>query len=95
MLGFLRNKIAEDKNLIQDSWKFVWVTDFPMFEHDIETKKWKCLHHPFTMPKSSLDELVNSPELLSSKSYDLVLNGTELGGGSIRINDIGLPKLYF
>ena len=96
VLGFLRNKIAEDKNLIQDSWKFVWVTDFPMFEHDIETKKWKCLHHPFTMPIfNSAEEITDSPELLSSKSYDLVLNGTELGGGSIRINDIDVQNSIF
>ena len=96
ILGTLRNKIAEDKNLIEDSWRFVWVTDFPMFEHDIETKKWKCLHHPFTMPKFNKDsDILNMPEKLLSHSYDLVLNGTELGGGSIRINNIDTQNSVF
>ena len=96
VLGTLRIKIAEDKDLINDSWEFVWVTDFPMFEHDIETKKWKCLHHPFTMPIFSNDsDILNAPENLLSHSYDLVLNGTELGGGSIRINNIDIQSSVF
>ena len=96
ILGSLRNKIAEDKNLIEDSWKFVWITDFPMFEHDVETKKWKCLHHPFTMPKfNNKSDILNAPEKLLSHSYDLVLNGTELGGGSIRINNIDIQNSVF
>ena len=96
ILGSLRCKIAEDKNLINDEWKFVWVTDFPMFEHDIETKKWKCLHHPFTMPVfTSTEDIEKNPQSLLSKSYDLVLNGTELGGGSIRINDSEVQNSIF
>ena len=96
ILGSLRNKIAEDKNLIEDSWKFVWITDFPMFEHDVETKKWKCLHHPFTMPKfNNKSDILNAPDKLLSHSYDLVLNGTELGGGSIRINNIDIQNSVF
>ena len=96
ILGSLRCKIAEDKNLINDEWKFVWVTDFPMFEHDIETKKWKCLHHPFTMPVfTNTEDIEKNPQSLLSKSYDLVLNGTELGGGSIRINDSEVQNSIF
>ena len=96
ILGSLRCKIADDKNLIKDEWKFVWVTDFPMFEHDLETKKWKCLHHPFTMPVfGNISDIEAKPKTLLSKSYDLVLNGTELGGGSIRINSTEVQNSVF
>jgi aspartyl-tRNA synthetase len=96
VLGTLRIKIAEDKKLAKESWEFVWVTDFPMFEHDLETKKWKCLHHPFTMPIfTNESDILNNPEDLLSHSYDLVLNGTELGGGSIRINNIDIQNSVF
>lgn len=96
ILGSLRCKIAEDKDLLKDDWKFVWVTDFPMFDYDKETKKWKCLHHPFTMPVfDNIKDINIMPDSLLSKSYDLVLNGTELGGGSIRINDINIQNEVF
>ena len=96
ILGNLRNKIAEEKNLIEDSWKFVWITDFPMFEHDTDTKKWKCMHHPFTMPVyENVKDIQEHPGKLMSKSYDLVLNGTELGGGSIRINNPEVQNSVF
>jgi len=96
VLGSLRCKIAEDKNLLNDEWKFLWVTDFPMFEHDKETKKWKCLHHPFTKPVyKNIEDINSKPDTLLSESYDLVLNGTELGGGSIRINDINVQNEVF
>ena len=96
ILGNLRNKIAEEKNLIEDSWKFVWITDFPMFEHDIDTKKWKCMHHPFTMPiYENVKDIQEHPGKLLSKSYDLVLNGTELGGGAIRINNPEVQNSVF
>ena len=96
ILGTLRCKIAEDKNLVNDEWKFVWVTDFPMFENDLETKKWKCLHHPFTMPIfNKIEDIIEMPESLLSNSYDLVLNGTELGGGSLRVNNIDVQNLIF
>ena len=95
-IGALRQKIGLDLEMTTCEWAPLWVTDFPMFEHDVETKKWKCLHHPFTMPIfSSAEDITDSPELLSSKSYDLVLNGTELGGGSIRINDIDIQNSVF
>ena len=74
----------------------MWVTDFPMFEHDKETKKWKCLHHPFTKPVyKNIEDINSKPDTLLSESYDLVLNGTELGGGSIRINDINIQNEVF
>ena len=96
ILGSLRCKIAEDKDLVKDDWKFVWVTDFPMFDYDKETKKWKCLHHPFTMPVfDNIKDINIMPDSLLSKSYDLVLNGTELGGGSMRINDIDIQNEVF
>ena len=96
ILGSLRCKIAEDKDLVKDDWKFVWITDFPMFDYDKETKKWKCLHHPFTMPVfDNIKDINIMPNSLLSKSYDLVLNGTELGGGSIRINDIDIQNEVF
>ncbi|MFL2549905.1 MAG: aspartate--tRNA ligase [Gammaproteobacteria bacterium] len=96
VLGSLRCKIAEDKDLVKDDWKFVWITDFPMFDYDKETKKWKCLHHPFTMPVfDNIKDINIMPNSLLSKSYDLVLNGTELGGGSIRINDIDIQNEVF
>ena len=96
ILGHLRCKIAEDKNLIKDKWEFVWITDFPMFEHDLETKKWKCLHHPFTMPIfNNSKDIEDNPSSLLSRSYDLVLNGIELGGGSIRINNTEIQDSVF
>ena len=67
-----------------------------MFEQDLETKKWKCLHHPFTKPIfENLNDINKNTDSISSESYDLVLNGTELGGGSIRINDIELQNEVF
>ncbi|MDD2207941.1 MAG: aspartate--tRNA ligase [Bacilli bacterium] len=85
-LGALRLKIAEDFNLIpEDKYNFLFVTDFPMFEYSETEKRYVATHHPFTMPES-LDKLKNPSECLSV-SYDMVLNGYEIGGGSIRIHD--------
>jgi len=96
ILGGLREKIAIDKNLLSESWKFIWVTDFPMFERDAESKKLKCLHHPFTMPIiENNSDIQNRSEEVLSCSYDLVLNGTELGGGSIRVNDKDVQNEIF
>ena len=67
-----------------------------MFENDPESRKWKCLHHPFTMPISeNTEDISKNPEKLLSRSYDLILNGVELGGGSIRVNDIEIQKSIF
>lgn len=93
-LGALRIKIAEDKNLITPGWKILWVTDFPMFEKG-EGKISAC-HHPFTAPKvTDIEQLQKDPEEITARAYDMVLNGTEIGGGSIRIHSEKLQKAVF
>ena len=86
-LGALRVRIGEDRGLMEGEWKPLWVVDFPMFERDEEGGRWNSLHHPFTAPKQDhLDLLESDPGACESRAYDMVLNGTELGGGSIRIH---------
>jgi aspartyl-tRNA synthetase len=86
-LGALRVKLGLDRGLLQGEWKPVWVVDFPMFERDEKTDRWMALHHPFTAPNiDDLDVLAADPGAALSRAYDMVLNGTELGGGSIRIH---------
>jgi len=86
-LGALRNKLAEDLNLYTTRWSPLWVTDFPMFEYNEDEKRWDSLHHPFTAPQVETIEMLEAdPGKCLSRAYDLVLNGTELGGGSIRIH---------
>lgn len=85
-MGALRVKLGHDLNLLQGDWKPVWVVDFPMFEWDEKSLRWNAIHHPFTAPSCSVEELVANPGAALSRAYDLVLNGTEVGGGSIRIN---------
>jgi aspartyl-tRNA synthetase len=85
-LGALRVKLGEDRGLMQAQWKPLWVVDFPMFEWEEGEERWIPLHHPFTAPKEQhLDLLDKEPGACHSRAYDMVLNGTELGGGSIRI----------
>ena len=84
-LGALRVKVAEALDLIEEGWKPLWIVDFPMFERS--SGNLSALHHPFTAPDCSLEQLIKSPEQACSQAYDMVLNGTELGGGSIRIHD--------
>jgi len=85
-LGALRVKLAEDLGLMEGEWEPLWVVDFPMFEWDEGGNRWHALHHPFTSPKESDLELLESdPGNCYSRAYDMVLNGTELGGGSMRI----------
>ncbi|MCH2145618.1 MAG: aspartate--tRNA ligase [Phycisphaerales bacterium] len=88
-LGELRQKIAQDTDAIPEGkWNFVWVIDFPMFERDEENGRWVALHHPFTSPNpGQFDILESDPGGCLSAGYDLVLNGSEIGGGSIRIHD--------
>ena len=87
-LGALRNRLGEDLNLLQDNWAPVWVIDFPMFEYSDDEKCRKPLHHPFTAPNTdNIDAIKASPDNFLSRAYDLVLNGIELGGGSIRIHN--------
>ena len=86
-LGALRVKLGLDRDLLKGDWEPVWVVDFPMFERDAKTSRWMALHHPFTAPKSADPaDLVADPGASLSRAYDMVLNGTELGGGSIRIH---------
>ncbi|MEN8167301.1 MAG: amino acid--tRNA ligase-related protein, partial [Pseudomonadota bacterium] len=86
-LGALRVKVGEDMGLMQEGWRPVWVVDFPMFEWDDQHDRWNPLHHPFTSPKLDQLELLDSdPGNCKSRAYDMVMNGVELGGGSIRIH---------
>ena len=95
-LGALRCKLGEDRGLISDEWQPMWVVDFPMFEEDAANKRWTALHHPFTAPNTNdIAELEANPGTTLSRAYDMVLNGTELGGGSVRIHDSGLQAAVF
>jgi aspartyl-tRNA synthetase len=86
-LGALRVKLGEDLGLAEPGWRPLWVVDFPMFEWDAAADRWMALHHPFTAPKAeSVDSLEDDPAGCLSRAYDMVLNGTEIGGGSIRIH---------
>ncbi|MDC0586501.1 aspartate--tRNA ligase [Gammaproteobacteria bacterium] len=95
-LGALRVKLAEDFNLIKEGWFPVWVVDFPMFHWDSKEKRWVSEHHPFTSPiNSSHDALIENPSDALSRGYDLVLNGSEIGGGSIRIHSQEMQQTVF
>ncbi len=86
-LGALRVKVAQDLDLVEEGWRFLWVVDFPLFVHDENEGRWNALHHPFTAPDTdNPEELEADPGNMLSRAYDMVLNGTELGGGSIRIH---------
>lgn len=85
-LGALRVKLGHDRGLVEHGWRPLWVVDFPMFELDEKENRWTALHHPFTAPREEhLDKLDSDPEHCLSRAYDMVLNGTEVGGGSMRI----------
>ncbi len=94
-IGALRVKLGHDLNLLQGDWKPVWVVDFPMFAWDEKTARYSAIHHPFTAPSCSVEELVANPGTALSRAYDLVLNGTEVGGGSIRINRTAMQQTVF
>ncbi len=91
-IGALRIKIGHSEfgkknGLFEDRWAPLWVVDFPMFEHDEENDRWVAVHHPFTAPKDGHEDyMVTAPEKCISKGYDMVLNGWEMGGGSVRIH---------
>ncbi|GIX27496.1 MAG: hypothetical protein KatS3mg123_1377 [Burkholderiales bacterium] len=86
-LGALRLKLAHDRGLAEPGWRPLWVVDFPMFEWDEEEKRWAALHHPFTSPAVGHEDLLErEPGRARSKAYDMVLNGWEVGGGSVRIH---------
>lgn len=93
-MGALRVKIGTDLNLFTCEWAPLWVVDFPMFE-ETDDGKWTSVHHPFTRPKGSVEELKQSPETALSIAYDMILNGTEIGGGSLRINTVDMQEAVF
>lgn len=93
-MGALRVKIGHDLNLATCEWAPLWVVDFPMFE-ETDDGKWTSVHHPFTRPKGTVEEMKTSPETALSIAYDMVLNGTEIGGGSLRINTLDMQKAVF
>lgn len=97
VLGQLRLELARQRNLVQkDRWEFLWVTEFPMFEWSEDEKRWAAVHHPFTSPMlEDLDLMKTSPGEARSRAYDLVLNGNEVGGGSIRIHDSDVQEKVF
>lgn len=94
-LGVLRNQVAKDLELIKEGdFKFLWVTDWPLLEFDAEDNRYYAKHHPFTQPKSN-EGLLNNPKEAIARAYDIVLNGYELGGGSIRIHEKQVQDLMF
>jgi aspartyl-tRNA synthetase len=95
-LGALRLKLGHDRNLVQGKWAPLWVVEFPAFEWDEKDKRWIFLHHPFTAPRvTDPAALAADPGGIRSRAYDMVLNGTELGGGSIRIHDQDMQTAVF
>ena len=95
-MGALRVRLGQDCGLMEESWRPLWVVDFPMFEWDEQTKRWAPLHHPFTSPKEEhLDLLESDPGNCHSRAYDMVLNGVELGGGSQRIFRSNIQEKVF
>jgi len=94
-MAALRVKLGHDLNLIEGDWKPVWVVDFPMFAWDEKADRYTAIHHPFTAPSCPVDELLANPGAALSRAYDLVLNGTEVGGGSIRINRPAMQQTVF
>jgi aspartyl-tRNA synthetase len=96
-LGNVRKAVARELDLIPEgAWAFTWVTDFPMFEYDDESGRYFAMHHPFTAPRvEDLPALSTDPGSVKARAYDLVLNGFELGGGSIRIHDQGVQSKVF
>ena len=95
-LAALRVRLGHDLNLLEAQWAPLWVVDFPMFEWDSANKRWSSLHHPFTAPKvDQVAELESNPGEVLSRAYDMVLNGTEIGGGSIRIHKSDIQETVF
>ena len=96
VLGALRLTVAKKLDIIPDGYNFLWITEFPFFEYDDESGEWVAMHHPFTMPMDEcIEYLDTNPEKVIAKAYDLVLNGTELSSGSIRITDYALQQRMF
>jgi aspartyl-tRNA synthetase len=95
-LGALRVKIGHEKKYATEGWRPLWVVDFPMFEYDAEAKRWVAMHHPFTAPKDGHEAyLASDPSQALAKAYDMVLNGWEIGGGSVRIHRADVQSKVF
>ncbi len=95
-MGALRIKVGRDRGLVENAWKPLWVVDFPMFEHDDEAGRYVALHHPFTAPKvDDVADLRANAKIAVSRGYDMVLNGNEIGGGSIRIHRPEMQSAVF
>jgi aspartyl-tRNA synthetase len=95
-LGALRLKLGQDRGLTENTWRPLWVVDFPMFEYDQEVKRWVAMHHPFTAPRvDSIEKLKNDPGHALARAYDMVLNGSEIGGGSVRIHRNEMQSAVF
>ena len=95
-LGALRQRIGHERGLAERGWRPLWVVDFPMFEYDDESKAWKARHHPFTSPKDGHEQYLESaPEKAYAKAYDMVLNGWEVAGGSVRIHRQEIQQQVF
>ena len=95
-LGALRNKVAKDNNLYEKDYALTWVVNFPMFEYSEEEDRYVAQHHPFTMPnEEDIPLLKTHPEKVRTQAYDIVINGDEMGGGSVRINNSDLQKEVF
>ncbi|GBF30269.1 aspartate--tRNA(Asp/Asn) ligase [bacterium MnTg04] len=95
-LGALREKLGHDLGLVEEGWRPLWVVDFPMFERDAEDVRWNALHHPFTAPANNDPAALKAdPENALSRAYDMVLNGSEVGGGSLRIDNREMQTAVF
>jgi aspartyl-tRNA synthetase len=95
-MGALRLKVSRDRGLVRNTWAPLWVTDFPMFEYDADAKRYIALHHPFTAPKiDDVADLEANAAIAVSRGYDMVLNGNEIGGGSIRIHRPEMQSAVF
>ena len=95
-LGALRLKLGQDLKLVKGDWQPLWVVDFPMFEYDADTKRYAAMHHPFTSPVNTDPAALRAdPEHAIAKAYDMVLNGSEIGGGSVRIHRQDLQSTVF
>jgi len=95
-LGALRLKAGQDQRLVANEWKPLWVTEFPMFEFDPDAKRWAAMHHPFTAPKNDDPAVLRAdPGEALAKAYDMVLNGSEVGGGSVRIHRQEMQSTVF